>query len=199
MWWLLSREVLRLRGSIPREKTWDVVVDLFFYRDPEEVEKEDLVHKEVVAKVEVDYRINVLHITLNYEIFCPQLLLKWWHLLRNLWLFRDYNLTRLILTTTKHFNSYHTWNYIYHAFFNRLLLLMTLLKYGQEMSQPLNYGLMMHLLLLFRLFTQLLPAKIGPSKCKKNGLPTLPQLLVKLLGEAPHKNGHKSNDTFCIG
>lgn len=76
MWWLLSREVLRLRGSIPREKTWDVVVDLFFYRDPEEVEKEDLVHKEVVAKVEVDYRINVLHITLNYEIFCPQLLLK---------------------------------------------------------------------------------------------------------------------------
>ncbi|XP_026468307.1 40S ribosomal protein SA-like [Ctenocephalides felis] len=52
MWWLLSREVLRLRGSIPREKTWDVVVDLFFYRDPEEVEKEDLVHKEVVAKVE---------------------------------------------------------------------------------------------------------------------------------------------------
>lgn len=37
MWWLLAREVLRLRGSIPRETKWDVVVDLFFYRDPEEV------------------------------------------------------------------------------------------------------------------------------------------------------------------
>lgn len=39
MWWLLAREVLRLRGSIPRETKWDVVVDLFFYRDPEEVIK----------------------------------------------------------------------------------------------------------------------------------------------------------------
>lgn len=38
MWWLLAREVLRLRGSIPRETKWDVVVDLFFYRDPEEVQ-----------------------------------------------------------------------------------------------------------------------------------------------------------------
>lgn len=37
MWWLLTREVLRLRGSIPRETKWDVMVDLFFYRDPEEV------------------------------------------------------------------------------------------------------------------------------------------------------------------
>lgn len=37
MWWLLTREVLRLRGSIPRDMKWDVVVDLFFYRDPEEV------------------------------------------------------------------------------------------------------------------------------------------------------------------
>lgn len=37
MWWLLAREVLRLRGTIVRETKWDVVVDLFFYRDPEEV------------------------------------------------------------------------------------------------------------------------------------------------------------------
>ncbi|KAI9634225.1 putative 40S ribosomal protein S0 [Dioszegia hungarica] len=44
MWYLLCREVLRLRGSIPRGPTgpsgWDVLPDLFFYRDPEEIEKE---------------------------------------------------------------------------------------------------------------------------------------------------------------
>jgi small subunit ribosomal protein SAe len=38
MWWLLSREVLRLRDpkNHPRSRNWDVMVDLFFYRDPEE-------------------------------------------------------------------------------------------------------------------------------------------------------------------
>lgn len=48
MWWMLAREVLRLRGGIPREGRWDVVVDLFFYRDPDESEKEDQQSKEVV-------------------------------------------------------------------------------------------------------------------------------------------------------
>jgi small subunit ribosomal protein SAe len=41
MWWFLTREVLRLRGEINRQVPWDVMVDLFFYRDPEETEKED--------------------------------------------------------------------------------------------------------------------------------------------------------------
>ncbi|CAE6511254.1 unnamed protein product [Rhizoctonia solani] len=37
IWWLLAREVLRLRGTIPRTPDgWNVMVDMFFYRDPEE-------------------------------------------------------------------------------------------------------------------------------------------------------------------
>jgi len=49
MWWMLAREVLRLRGSISREIPWNVMVDLYFYRDAEEVEKVE----ETVAPVEV--------------------------------------------------------------------------------------------------------------------------------------------------
>jgi small subunit ribosomal protein SAe len=39
LYWMLAREVLRMRGTIRREEPWDVPVDLFFYRDPEELEK----------------------------------------------------------------------------------------------------------------------------------------------------------------
>jgi len=51
MWWLLAREVLRLRGTISREHPWEIMPDLFFYRDPEEVEKEE---KEALERAKED-------------------------------------------------------------------------------------------------------------------------------------------------
>ncbi|KAI5212021.1 ribosomal protein S2 [Aureobasidium subglaciale] len=42
VWWMLAREVLRLRGTLPsREAEWDVMTDLYFYRDPEAEENKD--------------------------------------------------------------------------------------------------------------------------------------------------------------
>lgn len=39
LYWMLAREVLRMRGTIERT-AWAVPVDLFFYREAEELEKE---------------------------------------------------------------------------------------------------------------------------------------------------------------
>lgn len=36
IYWMLAREVLYLRGSMDRSQEWDVMVDSFFWRDPEE-------------------------------------------------------------------------------------------------------------------------------------------------------------------
>lgn len=52
VWWMLAREVLRLRGTIyNRETPWDVMVDLYFYRDPE-AEAEDKVEEEKLPGVD---------------------------------------------------------------------------------------------------------------------------------------------------
>lgn len=50
IWWMLAREVLRLRGSIAnRETEWDVMVDLYFYRDPEAEENKEIADEAKVA------------------------------------------------------------------------------------------------------------------------------------------------------
>ncbi|KAK4102032.1 40S ribosomal protein S0 [Parathielavia hyrcaniae] len=52
VWWMLAREVLRLRGTIyNRETPWDVMPDLYFYRDPE-AEAEEKVEEEKLPGVE---------------------------------------------------------------------------------------------------------------------------------------------------
>ena len=42
IWWMLAQEILCMRGTISREHPWEVMPDLYFYRDPEELEKEEL-------------------------------------------------------------------------------------------------------------------------------------------------------------
>jgi small subunit ribosomal protein SAe len=39
MYYLLARTVLQMRGVVSASNPWDVIVDLFFYREPEETEK----------------------------------------------------------------------------------------------------------------------------------------------------------------
>nr|XP_053634429.1 40S ribosomal protein SA-like isoform X2 [Cherax quadricarinatus] len=53
IWWMLAREVRCLRGTTSRSLPWDVMPDLFFYRDPEEQEKEEAAKAEA-AKAEAE-------------------------------------------------------------------------------------------------------------------------------------------------
>ncbi|PIA43220.1 hypothetical protein AQUCO_02000572v1 [Aquilegia coerulea] len=41
LFWLLARMVLQMRGTILPGKKWDVMVDLFFYREPEEAKEQE--------------------------------------------------------------------------------------------------------------------------------------------------------------
>ncbi|KAK4780994.1 hypothetical protein SAY87_017100 [Trapa incisa] len=41
LFWLLTRMVLQMRGTIPSGHKWDVMVDLFFYREPEEAKQQE--------------------------------------------------------------------------------------------------------------------------------------------------------------
>lgn len=41
LFWMLARMVLQMRGTISPGHKWDVMVDLFFYRDPEEAKEQE--------------------------------------------------------------------------------------------------------------------------------------------------------------
>ncbi|KAK1577949.1 hypothetical protein Q3G72_026245 [Acer saccharum] len=62
LFWLLARMVLQMRGTIRPGHKWDVMVDLFFYREPEEAKQAE--EEEMVQPIEYsggapDYTINL--------------------------------------------------------------------------------------------------------------------------------------------
>ncbi|CAI9113896.1 OLC1v1014597C1 [Oldenlandia corymbosa var. corymbosa] len=58
LFWLLARMVLQMRGVIPQGHKWDVMVDLFFYREPEEAKEPQ--EEEQPAGQDYDYSAGAL-------------------------------------------------------------------------------------------------------------------------------------------
>lgn len=60
MLWMLAREVLRMRGTLSRNTPWEVMVDMYFYREAEEQEKEEQVAltNERPAKAEPEEQVE---------------------------------------------------------------------------------------------------------------------------------------------
>lgn len=52
LYYILSRMVLQMRGTISAANPWDVMVDLFFYRDPEEIREEQEAAAAAAAEAE---------------------------------------------------------------------------------------------------------------------------------------------------
>ncbi|KAF5929849.1 hypothetical protein HPG69_002574 [Diceros bicornis minor] len=52
-WWMLAQEGVCMSGTISHEHPWEIVPDLYFYRDPEEIEREEqTAAKKAVTKEE---------------------------------------------------------------------------------------------------------------------------------------------------
>lgn len=66
MYWLLAREVMYMRGTLNRATPWDVMVDLFFYREPDETEQDKI---EAAPEAEAEWQgSNVPEsVTQNWE------------------------------------------------------------------------------------------------------------------------------------
>lgn len=52
VWWMLARQVLRLRGTLAREDRWDIMPDLYFYRAPDEIERQEAAQEAAKAEYE---------------------------------------------------------------------------------------------------------------------------------------------------
>ena len=70
LYWMLAREVLRLRSTIPRTQPWDVMVDLFFYRAPEEVEQQ--AKDEAAAREEQSAPVEAVAPSNDWDAPAPQ-------------------------------------------------------------------------------------------------------------------------------
>jgi len=76
MWWLLAREVLQLRGTITRELGFtidgkSIMPDLYFYRDPQEQEKEEPVEtreKESGAWPQEEFAQSAEPVKLDFQV-----------------------------------------------------------------------------------------------------------------------------------
>ncbi|XP_057548919.1 40S ribosomal protein SA-like [Amaranthus tricolor] len=55
LFWLLARMVLQMRGTLRPGQKWDVMVDLFFYREPEENKEQEEEEAAPVADYVADY------------------------------------------------------------------------------------------------------------------------------------------------
>jgi len=50
LYWLLTRMVLQMRGTVSAVSPWDVMVDMFFYREPEELKEQEEAAAEQAAE-----------------------------------------------------------------------------------------------------------------------------------------------------
>jgi small subunit ribosomal protein SAe len=59
IYWLLAREVMYLKGTLPSRSTpWDIMVDLFLYREPEaEEDKEETKYDNQITEEATDYTL----------------------------------------------------------------------------------------------------------------------------------------------